>query len=277
MGPSPSPKPLPNVYFNHLIMVIDQETMKDIKKSRLIKDRFARFDVSTTNADHGQSWTGVYITGKRTYLEFFTPDPKKGFRLGDWGICFSVEVAGGLDPIFRKLKVRFNGQIEKSFRKLRFQGRLVPWQWLAAFKNQESPFNPNFFLVEELRSFMDLKKPPPISKGDEISRERYNREWFAPDRLLLDVVGVTLAMNSIQSQRFLQALSIFGYRIRFSKSGQVCEGPDISFVVTRKEPSKAGVRRIDLTLQRPVRMTMVNRFGENSILKVENREAFWTF
>jgi hypothetical protein len=62
---------LPPVYFNHFFMFMDPDTLNDLMASPFLNKEFSAFDKTTMHQDGGKlSYTGIYLDGRATYLEF---------------------------------------------------------------------------------------------------------------------------------------------------------------------------------------------------------------
>jgi hypothetical protein len=61
---------LPPVYFNHASLTLDKATLDDLAASPFLRDEFKLLE-QTTQRDGGKwSYTGMYVLGRGTYLEF---------------------------------------------------------------------------------------------------------------------------------------------------------------------------------------------------------------
>lgn len=121
------------VYLNHLYIVVDPETYADIGNSDFLQNEFASFTKRTVNAGGGDSWSGTYLRGERTYLEFFEPSEKKSatnnltFTLHQSGIAFGPEVEGSIDLIHERFRKLFGDKAKKQLRIAKLDQKEVPW------------------------------------------------------------------------------------------------------------------------------------------------------
>jgi hypothetical protein len=261
-------------YFNHLIKVLENETMDALRKSEFMVNEFAAFSTNTVKADHGRSWTGTYVFGKHTYIEFFAPN--RQWKLNYYGVALGMEEEGGTDVAFQKLKKGFPGKVGRMTAKRLVNGALIPWYKAMGFKGPLSSSTPRVWTMEYLRSFMDSQKPPSLSEEDEISRERYLRPLFDPRRRLLDVVGATLALGA-EKRNFLRFLGSLGYQIRTARVGGEAKGHGFTFTVVPKSSSMEGIIGVKMVLQNPLAKATKLRIGPSSILRINGRNAHWTF
>jgi uncharacterized protein DUF5829 len=260
---------LADVYLNHLMRVVDREVIDALRGSTFIKRRFATFSESTVEADHGNSWHGLYLMGRHTYIEIFSPSRKMKLEPGDFGIGLGVEEPGGVDLAYQALRRRFRTGVKRGSRKRLVGGKLVPWF-------REVDVKPaGFWVMEYLKDYMDAEKPTSLSKSDKISRERYNRPSFNARGYLLDVTGVTLALGPPLAQRLASGLEALGYEIEPHRSRKICRGSGVSFtLVPAKQDDK--ITQIDMILQRPVAKPISISLGSSSLNLTENK-AHWVF
>ncbi len=259
----------PNVYLNHIISVLDQETGKAVGESEFIKEDLGSYSETTVKADHGSSWTGKYIMGSRTYVELFTPVARK-FKLGEWGMGLGVEEPGGTDSCLMALRGKFRRKVTMFSRKRLIEGQLVPWFRGVQFKPPTS-----FWIFEYLPDYMDAYKGASMSEEDKISRERYNRPGHDKNGSFLDVEEVTLALGRSEGTILVKALSALGYRIGGHLSRRVCQGPEVKIVVQPKGDSRNGVKSLGMVLRRDLGKKKVS-LG-NSTISVDGRRAIWEF
>ena len=64
--------PTPIAHLNHFYSTVDAETATAIRNSAVLR-RFANLEVRTTTGTQS-TWTGTYLYGRQTYVEFFGPD-----------------------------------------------------------------------------------------------------------------------------------------------------------------------------------------------------------
>jgi hypothetical protein len=257
-----------------MFTVLDHETVDDIRGSRFFTKEFAALSESTVTADHGRTWTGVYAYGKHTYIELFTASRK--WKLGDWGIGLGVEEPGGIDVVYQRLKAKFRNTVRMSLSKRSIDGKLIPWFRSVNFKSSYKQA-PHVWTMEYVKTYMDSQKPASANMGDEISRERYLRPMFDERRHLLDIVGATLALDSVETKPFLKVAASLGYEVRPIDQGHVCKSLGFSFTVVPKTKSRSGIQEVKMVLQRPIAKATTLHFGSKSTLELRENKAVWTF
>ena len=93
---------MPPVYLNHVYRVLDTETFRAADASEYLRTEFAPFERRTTKSGD-DSWTGLYFYGESTYFEFLAADPKRDRPVGQSGVAFGIEEAGGSAAVRKAL------------------------------------------------------------------------------------------------------------------------------------------------------------------------------
>jgi len=279
----------PTVYLNHLYLVPDPSTFSGIGHSEFLRKEFAGFSAGTVRAEGNDTWSGMYLMGKRTYLEFLKANPSGKQKEGDYGIGFGVEEEGGLARVAALLRVGTRGQVKRHLRKRKVGDREVPWFRTVdvRYDRKQNYYSrmadsSNLWVMEYLRSYMEEFKPPNPNPGGgsnarAISRERYNAPSFSGERLFEDVTGVELALNRRKSTHFVGELRALGYEIRTSGEQRVCTGPDVTLTIAPETHESSGIKVIRMSLLRWMGHRQVYRFGARSTLTLAGRAAIWRF
>ena len=71
LGLAPSPADAaangrPDVVLNHLSVVLDAATARDVAANSFLKDTFASVSQKANVSNEGKQWTGTYVYGERT-------------------------------------------------------------------------------------------------------------------------------------------------------------------------------------------------------------------
>src|SRR4051794_41078925 len=79
-------------FLNHLYLVVDGKTFRSLTESEFLEREFAICEKRTTKNKSNQ-WTGFYLYGLRTYLEFLEAAPSLPFPIGAIGIGLGLDAA----------------------------------------------------------------------------------------------------------------------------------------------------------------------------------------
>jgi hypothetical protein len=106
----------PPVFISHFYTSLDQATYDTLRKSPEIA-ALARTEERHTVAGT-RNWSGFYIYGRQTYMEFFAADTLADGQSKDCGLGLSVEKAGGVEALATLLRPVFADKvkIEKQVR-----------------------------------------------------------------------------------------------------------------------------------------------------------------
>ena len=88
------------------------------------------------------SWTGIYLTGENTLIEFFSNKDKKRMReemnQGDVGIAFSVDHEEEFEKIIKFFKQENPTDIKHALFMRNLNNTVVPWYYYVEFVNNLS-------------------------------------------------------------------------------------------------------------------------------------------
>jgi len=266
---------LPPVYLNHISICVDQQTYDDIGKSDFIQNQFAGFSRSTTVSNGGETWTGTYIRGRNTYIEFFAPSGDS--RIGDAGIGLGVEEEGGINIVYSALMKMSGGRVRKDLRTKKIDGRDIPWFYDIGIDDADESADFVCWVMEYHRDYMKNLYPEAGAGENGITRSQVLSHAFKNDRYFEDIEEATLALSGPEADRFVDELRSFGYKIIQHDGRRECIGPDIKFTVIPRTSSEGGITNLRLSLLKPVEGQNVLTFGPKSILKIAGKHAVWTF
>jgi len=267
------------LFYNHSYGVLDRETADAIEHSDYLRD-FANFQVRTTTGTGGQTWTGRYLMGRETYLELFGVGDLAGQdgTLGSAGLGLSTEWAGDLPKVTERLKDEGVADPVK-FLQTRDFGDGVPVPWFDAilttteydaFGAWAMEYRPEYFA--DPRS-----KTEPASSPGDVGRERYLSDDYRT-HLMRDVTSVRLAVTAGDLADTVPLLRAGGFAVKTVTGGGVVAeggGTTIRFDVVPRD--QAGLQRVAMSLNRPVKDRHVERIGHSTLTVGPGSHAVWTF
>jgi hypothetical protein len=285
VSPVPSAVQEPQIAeLNHVFATVDPQTAEAIRKSEFLR-RFANLEIRTTTGTRS-SWTGRYLYGKQTYIEFFAPEDfhinDKPAPIGSWGIALSGDTVGFNKVFKRRLEAAGDkALIEVDTRK--FGDRTVPWfeALTAISKHGDSgalgktvsvwamEYKPSYFELPE------AAKEPAEGPDDIISRERYQSDAYA-ERMMRDVVRVHFDVGPQDFARIEPLLRAAGYRIARSAGAVLADGAEADFHFTLTAPNAQGLREVRFALNAPVQRH-IETIGRSTLVVGPDAAATWTF
>lgn len=269
---------------NHGFAVVDPLTADAIAKSDFLRD-FANLQIRTTTGTRA-TWTGRYLYGKETYVEFFGPGdfslPNGPAPIGSWGIALSGDRTGANKAL--AAAIESGGQkafVEKETRT--FGDKVVPWfEALTAISQHGDSgdlaedvtvwameYDPAYFVVPE------AGKEPPEHAADTISRERYQSDAFAT-RMMRDVVYLHFDVGPSDLARIEPLLQAAGYRIARSDREVRAYGEESSFLFTVVDTDARRLRQVRFALNGPAERR-VERIGLSTLTVGPGTTATWIF
>lgn len=271
-------------HLNHFFATVDPLTAEAIRNSRFLRE-FANFELRTTTGTQ-DSWTGRYLRGRQTYVEFFGPEDfhinGQPAPVGAWGVGLSGDRVGDLAALRARLEAAgHNTLVEQNTR--RFGERTVPWFTSLTSVNahgdsaarDESVFvwameyHPSYFELPEA----DIE--PAEGEGDLISRERYLPDLYV-QKMMRDVTFVRFAVAAEDFARIEPLLRAAGFRISRSADHVTATGEEMQFRFDLTPPNRQGLREIRFLLNAPV-ARQVEAIGRSTLVIGPGPAAIWTF
>ncbi|KRD13175.1 MULTISPECIES: DUF5829 family protein [unclassified Streptomyces] len=267
------------LFYNHSYGVLDRETADAIEHSGYLAD-FADFQVRTTTGTGGQTWTGRYLMGRETYLELFGVGDVAGQdgTLGSAGLGLSTERAGDLETVTERL--RSEGVADPvAFLQTRDFGDGVPVPWFDAvlttteydaFGAWAMEYRPEYFA--DPRGHTE-----PASSPGDVGRERYLSDGYLT-HLMRDVTSVRIAVTEGDLADTLPLLRAGGFAVRTATGGGVvAERGGTTIRLDAVPRDQAGLRQVDMALNRPVQQRHIERIGHSTLTVGPGSHAVWTF
>ncbi len=266
------------LYYNHAYGVVDRETADAIEHSDYLRD-FANFEVRTTTGSGGVTWTGRYLKGRETYLELFGVGdlPGQDGTLGAAGMGVSTEHDGDLAKVVERLPAE-GVPDPVEFLQTRDFGDGVPVPWFDAIFTSTQYDTFGAWAMEYRPEYLadPRSKVEPASYPGDVSRERYLPDKYR-EHLMRDVTGVRIAVTAGDIADTVPLLRAGKFAVRTVPGGVVAErgGTTIRFDAVPRD--QAGLRQVDLVLNRPVFSRHEERIGRSSLVVGPGSRAVWTF
>jgi hypothetical protein len=236
----------PPVFLSHFYIALDQATYDAMRKSPEIA-ALAGIEERHTVAG-SSSWSGFYVYGRQTYMEFFAADRSPdGTVKEDCGLGLSVEKAAGVNAIATRLRPVFGDKAEIHKQVRTISTGDVPW-YIAAAVDTDRPEAMFMWVMEVDPSYLAAMHPGSLVKHP-LSREQYLSWNFLADRLLDDVVGIRAALNLVEMTQLANELELVGWSVHREGGGFLAQGPDAKLEVF-PAGSRVGIQQIVLRLRR---------------------------
>ncbi len=236
------------VFLTHFYVALDQPTYDALLKSPEIAALAA---VEEKHVIAGsESWSGLYVTGRRTYMEFFAAGSlQDGMRVGDCGLALTVEESGGVAKIADRLRTRFGEKVEVDTTPAKTDIGMVPWFKSTDLK-VDGPQVLSTWFMEIDPAFLAAIHPGAVIVHP-LSREQYMSWKFLPDHPLDDVVALTLRLKKFDMSQLASELGLAGWKVSTTKSGFTAAGPEVKVTVA-PAAGREGIQLIEMRLRRSV-------------------------
>jgi hypothetical protein len=278
------PAPEPTAVLNHFYAVVDANTAAAIVASPFLKE-FAALDVLTTTANDGETWTGRYLRGRETYVEFFGPgdylrgDGSPGLP-GTSAVGIGGDVAGLTDKLQVGLEAR-GSSFTRLMRTRRIEDRDVDW-FDAITPYADADEEPDFSIwsMEYQVAYFEAARPdgrPYPGESGDISRLRYQSPFYDDTLLMRDIVSVELAVTREDFDKARPLLEAGGFAVAMSQDLAVAESGGVRLQFRFVEPDRIGLRRIDFALRQAAAEVRTERIGASALTVGPGASATWTF
>jgi hypothetical protein len=267
-----SPGGRPEVVLNHLSVVLDAATARDLATNGFLKDTFASVSQKSNVSNDGKRWTGTYLYGERTYLEAYEAGPAQG-EPGSSGIALGVERPGDVSRLVLPL-ADAGGEATVVLRTVQGpSGGQVPWFYqLRVFYRTDPPSTTSRWVMEYQKDFLRT-----VEKGkDGISRAQMAARFQEKNRLLKDIAGATVALGDREMERFLKELQVYGWAVRTEGQTHVAAGPGMTLTLIPSTPGVKGLTEVRFQLVKKGAFAQTLHFGPTSVLSVaQDGTAVW--
>jgi hypothetical protein len=268
-------RPDPLLAFNHSWAMLDRETADAIEHSEYL-GQFADRRINTGN-DGTSTWTGRYLLGKETYLEFFGPGDAPDAVAGDTGLAVSADKDGDLSVATDNLRKLVADPVEFTQVTDLGDGDPIPWFDVTYTTADYDTFFS--WAMEYREEFLDdprLSFPPPAYEGD-VSRDRYNRDRYL-DHQMRDVIGIQIATTAEDIEKMVPLWRAAGITIRVLKNGGVLAFDGMTTIRLLPVPAEeAGLRNVIFALNEPAEEPRTETIGNSTLHVGPGAYALWTF
>jgi hypothetical protein len=267
-----APPGRPDVVLNHLSVVLDAATARDVAANAFLKDSFASVSQKANVSNDGKRWTGTYVYGERTYLEMYEAGPAQG-EPGSSGVALGVEHVGDVARLVLPL-ADAGAEATVVLRTVQGpSGAQVPWFYqLRAFYRSDPPSNTSRWVMEYQKDFLRTVEP---GKGG-ISRAELAARFQQKSRLVKDIVGATVALSEREMERFAKELQVYGWTVRTEGAKRTATGGGTTLSLIPSTPSVKGLTEVRFQLVRKGVPAQTLHFGPTSVLSVaSDGTAVW--
>jgi hypothetical protein len=271
---------LPVLAMDHVMVLLDQATYQDVVDAEFLGTTFARRKHKQADSSIAGSYATLGLAGESTLIEFFGSTMPSSSPLTG-GLVFSFERPGSSASARALLDqarpVGYHYDLVR--RSVAGADESQPWYHLINVDlGVGSPLV--LFLNEVTPEYFAAIGARPSPAGDLCRRNYLDAalgESHTGDRLLRDIVGVTLAVGHDRARSIAAALTRFGFVQSENADGIELVGPELTLRL--RVPDHSVVERVtEIHLRLAGASVGEFRFGSASRLVIDSAEsARWVF
>ena len=267
------------LFYNHAYAVVDSETADAIENSDYLRE-FANFEIRTTTGGN-LTWTGRYLYGAETYLEFFEEGtlPAPDDTTSATGLAVSADNDGDLATVIERLPAAGLPEPLPFLQTRDFgDGVKVPWfDGVNTVATYDGFGAWGMEYREEYFADPRSERTEPASYPGDVSRERYLPDTYR-DHLMKNVTAITLAVTENDLANNLPLLKAGGFAVQsLPGGGAVASGGGTTIRFEVVPLAEAGVRKINFSLNRHITYQDEVQIGNSTLLVGPRDRAVWTF
>jgi Family of unknown function (DUF5829) len=261
---------LPPVYFSHVTVWVDPATYQAVRESDFLRNHFSAFETRTTETEHNivPAYTGTYLYGKRTYIEFIVAGsvPSQPTRVGELSLAMWVDDIQQLPAITASLVAHTHAAAAGGTRMLSVNGREIRWfEDRYPIFPEENDLTADAWVLGIYPNYLSERYGNLRPDQDGTTREKALQFSNQPKRFLKDVTSITLVLRQQEIERLIQEFEAFGYKIRSEAEKQIVQGPEIEFVLIPAAGKGPSSIAIEMTLNQSMSGETDYRFGEANL------------
>jgi hypothetical protein len=261
---------LPPVYFNHVTIFVTPAAYAALQRSAFLRNEFSGFEEHTVQRDGGKwSYTGIYIFGQHTYLEFF----KAGHDQPHFGTTIAGQVVLNMWIDDRSQLPRFKNQLaaEQSATLLIETARDAQnqplYDTIVSEGGPASDFGPGMRIDTHLKGYYP----------DGITREKRLEGRFLAQRQLHDITAFTLTVNESERSRLIKQFRAYSYNIHADGAKQVVSGPGITFTLVAAKSHEPQTLTIDFSANRTTTAEETYKLDDGREIRIQGSGGRWAF
>ncbi len=267
-----------DVFLNHVYVVVDSTTYEDIASSKFIIHEFADFIQATSSTEDEDSWTGTYLSGKKTYLEILNAAQRDNSNASFCGLGFCTETVNDIDNLKYLMREKVDCDVDVVLKKRKSADTVFPWFRQIVCKKFRQNYVLDTWILEYDKDYLKNMLPDAPSDSWGITREHYNKRYFDEERYLKDIISVTIALDRKNYEALINKFQIFGYDVVKDGVRTFCKGEGVEYEILPAALGQIGVQKIKFSLLKPKEGEKLYTFGADSkLIFYDGLMAEWIF
>ncbi len=270
------------VYFNHALVVTDAETYAALQATPFLKQRFSVAEARSTVGDGGAAnWSGFYLYGRSTYLEFM---PQGEALTGQAEVATAAlgmwtDRRETLPAYLAPLSRAVGAEMVVKTRTRRVAGADIDWfQYTDWADPKLSPDSSDSWLMAPFADYLTRLHPEagPELRAHPLTRASNNAFRYDPHRLFRDVVAIRMTVQPQEARRIAAEMAAYGERVTTRGRVTTVSAPECRIVLTAGRAGDPYVTTFDIALNPGPHPKGRLRIGR-STLSFERHVAHWRF
>jgi hypothetical protein len=261
----------PPVYLNHVYVVLEEREFAQFSQEKFLTTLAGYAQRSTMTAD-GSTWSGIYLYGQHTYLEFLKPNAE--YAVGSCGIGLGIEEAGGIQPVAATLHQETGEPWTVELQHRTRDEQQIPWFYTSGTRWTSNATSLECWLMEYHPDYLASWYPdsPPEHRG--IRRDQYLANRYQPEKPFRNITALTLALSPEHSSNMCQVLRSVGYSINRRDQQTICTGPDLTITLSKAQPGAPLLQEIQFEIRsQPAARHELGR----TVLLLQGTTGHWKF
>lgn len=264
---------LPEVYLNHIFIVLDSNSYNHLFDSSFISDTLGDIKESAhkTTSD---SWSGKYLYGKNGYFEFFSTKSYVGATINDCGLGFMTFKSDDILKIEQYWKKNTSDNIEKDTIYYVFENKSKPWFYSLYISRKDSLQPLSTWLMENTPEILKSSG----FKDEEIKKEikwheymaRVNKKEFM--KSFNRIKSIVLSLNQKEYEYFRKTLIGLGMK----QKGNTYYNDQINISYTIDDIAPVRLKTVETELTDSLPDDMI-RISKNLMVLIKGKKAIWNF
>jgi hypothetical protein len=188
----------------------------------------------------------VYLRGRNTYIELLGPRNRTAASADACGLALSPDDKGALDKLERALR-RVAPQTHRRVVTLDVGEHPIPWYDVVAV---------DAWAESRLTWWLSQYHPEfvrQVLQTHSVDRRTYLSRTFRPERLLEDVVELTLALTAAESSSLRASLHALGFTEKKTRDGVLLDDGGLRLrILTQARAVGPAIISATLALRRPL-------------------------
>lgn len=247
-------------------MTVNQKTYDAITQNEFLQNYFSGSKVITTDAGENRVWTGCYLYGESTYIEFFPQADLNNLHnlgLGGTGIAFSVDAITEIKNLYQLFKKSFSEKIIFQTIPRKIEAQDVSWfDRLLLDHDSPRPLNLSAWIMAyhpEYLAFRDKLNTVP----NTVKRQMYNKINYQ-QKLMQNITAVELTMDQQEYNKFSTLLKMINFQEK-----------EFNFNINLTENHFVTINKIMFSLNKSV--TKQTFTIGDSFLELDKNLGIWEF